>query len=579
MGIIKKLDNQLIDKIAAGEVVERPASVVKELVENSIDANSDNIKIEIIESGMKLIKVSDNGKGMDEEDIMLSFQRHATSKIIDENDLFSISTLGFRGEALASIASVSKLNILSSTNDIGNEIIVEGGNFISKNKIGKAKGTTIIVSDLFYNTPARKKYLKSKSTELTHIIDIITRYALNNPQVSFKLIHNDKIILNSPKTNEHLNNIVSIYGKDIAKELVEVNFISNSIEVKGFISKPNYTKLNKDFQSIYINGRFVKNKLITDAVYQGYGNLLFHERNPIFILNVIIDVKEVDVNVHPSKIHIKLSHEEAIQYVIKNAIINSLEKHNLVPNIKKEEIQKVFDKNIIKEKKKNNQYKINYDNQKELNETNYSDLFEKKINEYNEQSIEEIETFKIHGQINKTYILVEDEDGLVIVDQHAAEERINFEKFMEQLENKNIIKQQLLNPIMIEVTPKEANIINSGKNILPNIGFEIEDFGNNSFMIRSAPAIFNVQQTKEILFDLIHEAEISKKKIDDLTYDKIASKSCRASIKAGDELTYSSMKNLIKKLNLCKNPYTCPHGRPTKIKFNINDLDKMFKRI
>jgi DNA mismatch repair protein MutL len=571
MGIIKKLNDELIDKIAAGEVVERPASVVKELIENSIDANANKIKIDIKEAGIKLIKISDNGNGMDEEDALLSIQRHATSKIINEDDLFKINTLGFRGEALASICAVSKLTISTNAKDIGNEIIIEGGKLISQKKIGIPKGTTVMVENIFYNTPARKKYLKSKSTELNHIIDIVIRYALNYPNIAFSLNHDNKNILNSPSTDNEMNNIVSIYGKDIAKELIKVNFISNNIEVKGFISKPKLTKLNRDFQSIYINGRYVKNKLITDAVYEGYGNLLFHDKNPIFILNVIVDIKDVDVNVHPSKIHIKLSHEDVINYVIKNAVKKSLENNNLIPEIRYEEVQKKIQPEIIKEKiiKNYKNYNIEKSNQQELN--NKIDL--------NDYKLEEQIDFKIHGQIDKTYIIVEDDEGLTLIDQHAAEERINFEIFMEQLNNKNIVKQQLIEPIMIEVSSKENNIINSSKEKLFKLGFEIEEFGKNTFIIRSCPSVLNKQQSKNLLFDLINEEDISNKSIEELKYNKIASKSCRTSIKAGDELSYSYMKKLILNLKKCSNPYTCPHGRPTMIRFTIRDIEKMFKRI
>jgi DNA mismatch repair protein MutL len=584
MNLIKELNEELINKIAAGEVVERPASVVKELVENSIDAKSTKIKIDVEEAGTKLIKISDNGLGMSEEDALICFQRHTTSKIINEDDLFAISTLGFRGEALASIAAVSKLSILTSQNNLGNEIIIENGKLISNNKIGLQKGTTIIVKDLFYNTPARKKYLKSKTTELNHIIDIVTRYALNYQNIHFILNHNNKNILFSPATEDGLNNIVSIYGKDIAKELIEVNYNYSDIEVKGFISKPKLTKLNKDFQSIYINGRFVRNKVINDAVYEAYGNLLFHDRNPIFILNIIIDVKDIDVNVHPSKLYIKLSHEDIISYAIKNGIKKALESNNLIPEIKENEIQKILDKSnnfieqkhMIKEKSTKN-YNLELSEQKELTNLEKTNI---EVHEINLKDYEREEfKFKIHGQVDKTYILVEDDEGLFIVDQHAAEERINFEKFMKQLNNKKIEKQNLLEPFTIEVSSKESNIIISEKNKLFDLGFLIEEFGKNIFVIRTIPLVLNIQQSKNLLFDLINETEILKSGLDEIKYNKIASKSCRSSIKAGDELNYSLMKELIINLKKCINPYTCPHGRPTMIKFTSRDLEKMFKRV
>lgn len=581
MASIKQLSEELINKIAAGEVVDRPASVVKELIENSIDADATKIKIEVEEAGTTLIKVIDNGKGMSEKDIKLCFLRHATSKIITEEDLFSIGTLGFRGEALASIAAVSDMIISSKQKDEveGNQITLIGGKLTENKKVGVNVGTTISVKNLFYNTPARKKYMKAKSTEISHIIDIATRYALNYPTFYFELIHNGRKILLSPSSDE-LSNIVSVYGKDIAKDLIRIDSLSGDISVKGFISKPKLTKLSRDFQSIFVNGRYVKNKIITDAVYEGYGNLLFHDRNPVFVLDIEISLKDVDVNVHPSKIEIKLSHEDVIMYAVKKAVEIALEKNDLVPEIRNEEVQEVFakvEKNRVKRPSRN--YNLDIETQSELccdTKNKYEESFKKfesKVKEVKEDK------FKIHGQVDFTYILVEDDEGLMIVDQHAAEERVNFEKFMNQYKDKAVNKQQLLEPIMLEVSSKEANIINSNIGNLSSLGYDVEDFGENAFVVRTSPNVLNKQQGKEMLFDLIKEAEISNNPITNLTYDKIASKSCRASVKAGDAMSYTLMKELVSSLKKCEVPYTCPHGRPTMIRFTIRELEKMFKRV
>ncbi|MGM5485203.1 MAG: DNA mismatch repair endonuclease MutL [Nanobdellota archaeon] len=562
---IKKLHDELIGKIAAGEVIERPASVVKELVENSIDAGSDRITVETEEAGAKLIRVKDNGPGMDEEDLRNSIKRHTTSKIKDEEDLYSINSLGFRGEALASIASVSKLRIRTGRDEPGKELIYEGQDKEEINDITPPEGTIIEVNDLFHNTPARKKYMKSRATEASKISDIVTRYSLNYPSVHIKLIHNGKTVIDSPSTDSMLNNLVSLYGKDICRNLLDVNHESGKIRVKGYISRPELTRKTRDYQTLFVNGRYVKNKAITDAVYEAYGSLLFHGTNPVFVLDIRLDPEEVDVNVHPSKMEIKLSHDDLIKYTVKKAISERLEKEEHIPEIK-EEPQRTLS---VNEEKETRNYRFETERQQELR-PEISGPSESKPRE-EEKTSTKTDDFIIHGQVDKTYILAEDEKGLLIIDQHAAEERINFERFLSEKEN--IPEQELVEPVTLEVTAKEAEKIKSMMDDISKLGFGIEEFGINTFIIRRAPEVLSEQKTKTFIHELLEE------NLDELTYDKIATKACRSSVKAGEEKTHSAMKDTLKRLKKCENPYTCPHGRPTMLRYTIKELEKMFKRV
>ena len=572
--VIKLLDNSIINKIAAGEVIERPASVVKELLENSFDSGADEIKIEIYDAGIKKIKISDNGSGMTKEDALISYKRHTTSKINNEEDLFSINSLGFRGEALASIAEISNLKIITKTFDssLGTFIEVEGGKLIKEEQIGCSNGTIIEVNDLFFNVPARKNFLKSNEIELSKIINIITKYALIKNDVSIKLIHNNKEILNSHKTNFLINNIIFVYGPEIAKDLINVNYEENGVIVKGYISKPVLTRADKSDQSLYVNKRYVKNNIISQAIYEAYKTLLFINRHPVFILEILIDPKEIDVNVHPAKTEIRIKKEELISGIIFNSIKNAFQNSNLIVSASLE--NETNHKSIKK-------YEFAKDKQSVLmvkDDSNYlsTNLYSEKSNFTKKKNI--FENFYLLGQINKTYIIGENPEGLIVLDQHAAEERVNYEKFMNEKKSGAIKKQNLLTPRIIELTPVQYRAALNNKTFFESLGFNFDDFGNNSIKLTTIPEIFG-RLKSTLLLDVINElVNLKGKIVDKEIEERIIRFACRASVKAGEELTSVEMRQLIENLGKTDNPYSCPHGRPTLISFSIADLEKKFKR-
>ena len=569
--VIKLLDNSIINKIAAGEVIERPASVVKELLENSFDSGADEIKIEISEAGIKKIKISDNGSGMTKEDALISYKRHTTSKINNEEDLFSINSLGFRGEALASIAEISNLKIITKTFDssLGTFIEVEGGKLIKEENIGCSSGTIIEVNDLFFNVPARKNFLKSNEIELSKIINIITKYALIKNDVSIKLIHNSKEILNSHKTNFLINNIIFVYGPEIAKDLINVNYEENGVIVKGYISKPVLTRADKSDQSLYVNKRYVKNNLISQAIYEAYKTLLFINRHPVFILEILIEPKEIDVNVHPAKTEIRIKKEELISGIIFNSIKNAFQNSNLIVSASLE--NETNHKPIKK-------YEFAKDKQSVLmvKDSLKKDISFIENNEIKKKNI--FENFYLLGQINKTYIIGENPEGLIVLDQHAAEERVNYEKFMNEKKSGAIKKQNLLMPRIIELTPIQYRASLNNKTFFESLGFNFDDFGNNSIKLTTIPEIFG-RLKSTLLLDVINEiVNLNGKIVDKEIEERIIRFACRASVKAGEELTSVEMRQLIENLGKTDNPYSCPHGRPTLISFSIADLEKKFKR-
>ena len=584
---IKILENSLINKIAAGEVIERPANVIKELLENSLDAQATEIKIEIEKAGLNLIKISDNGIGMEREDLLLSCKRHATSKIENEQDLNAINSLGFRGEALASIAEVSHLKIKTKTkdNEVGNLLEIEGGILLGDQKIGCSNGTIIEIYNLFYNVPARKKFLKSPEVELAHIIDIITRYAIINKNIAINLIHNNKEILNSPITENQLNNIISIYGTETAKNLIEINHKTNHLKIEGHISKPNLTRASKSDQSLYINGRYVRSQVINNAIYSAYKTLLFTNRHPVYILNLIINPADIDINIHPSKLDVRLKDEQEVCETFFLGIKQALQDQILIPTTTLEnetrrkptqtyETQKDIQSNLFISPPPK-QYKIENTTNKIKDTLQNQEL---KQNKTTEQKENPFQHFHIIGQANKTYIIAETKEGIIIIDQHAAEERVNYETFLKNHKNKTIPKQQFLQPKIIELTPNQHQITLSNKKLIEKLGFDFENFGQNSIKLVSIPEIFGKLKST-IFIDIINElSKVNSSIIETEIEEKIIRFACRASVKAGDELTLTQMQELIIKLGTTDNPYSCPHGRPTIIRLTTADLEKKFKR-
>ncbi|RLE37957.1 DNA mismatch repair endonuclease MutL [Candidatus Woesearchaeota archaeon] len=585
---IHKLDQNLINKIAAGEVIERPASVVKELIENSLDANATKIFVEIREAGKSYIKVEDDGDGMTEEDAIFCIERHSTSKIKDINDLFKIKTLGFRGEALASIAAISKMRIITKTEDSleGTQVHILNGKVLDKRTVGCNKGTIIEVQNLFYNTPARKKYLKDIPTELRHIVDVITRYSLSNPQVYFQLIHNNKLVFNAPSTNDTFNNIVNIYGRSVAKEMLPVNYSNGEIEVIGFVSKPALTRVDRSHQTFFVNGRYVQNIVISRALNDAYGTLLMVNRKPVAVLNIAINPVKIDVNVHPTKREIKFSNEKELYNTVFNAVKETLTKNNLTRSAIEEDA-KLTPLGTVKAKMEvKHGYDLVRDEQSILDEMLKSDRPLKEIMEDEEDIMVEgilpkRKDFTVIGQLNKTYILIEDDDGLAIIDQHVAEERPNYEDFMRQFRHKDVPTQTLINPIVLELDPRNKIILESNLKLIHELGFDVDEFGDGSFILRAVPVIMGKEMKKEILLDIIDEISVLSKTIslEQLQEKVITRMACRASIMAGEELTKPQMIKIVDRLFRSAQPHTCPHGRPTMIRMSLKDLEKKFKRV
>lgn len=597
---IVKLDKLTINKIAAGEVIERPASVVKELVENSIDAQSSKITINIQEGGKKSVEVIDDGIGMESTDARLSINRHTTSKINNADDLFSIYSLGFRGEALASIVSVAQVEIITKTeeSDLGIHLVIEGGEIVSDKQASAPKGTRISVKNLFFNVPVRRKFLKTISTEINHITEYVTKLALANPSISFTLTHNGKDILTAPK-GDLIVQITAIFGENIARACLPINKKENEYSVTGFITKPEFSRKSKDYLYIFVNGRSVTNKVISEAVSRGYGTAVPHNRYPIIFLYFDLPPNEVDVNVHPTKKEIRFSNEAKVYALIETAIRESLERSGLKlfetvieTRHKPTTLTSVGTKSHESEKKKlpvsispreRPDYKIVKSKEQRIDK--FLPTKDKNI-ELQEEGFERKKSIRILGIIKDTYIVAETQEGLFLCDQHAAHEKINYEKYIKQIKKKSVSIQQLLAPISVTLKPSEFEIIESIEENLKTFGFEIEVFGKNEILIRSIPSIMGVTIEFNVAKDMIdifktNVSEIKEKlDLEDLGFvkDIISIFACRRSIKAGDKITLDRAELLLKELLELEEPFTCPHGRPTIIILNEKYIEELFKR-
>ncbi len=575
------LPDSLINKIAAGEVIERPASVVKELIENSIDAKANSIEVSIEQAGLGLIKVVDNGVGMDEKDAKLCFARHATSKIHDGKDIFAIGSLGFRGEALASISEVAHVTLLTKDSaDVGTMLVVESGKVLKEEAASRARGTTIEVRDLFFNVPARKAYLKSVQVEMNHITNVVMQYALIHPEINIRLLSNGKEIIHAPITDNFLNNVMFVYGTEIGKELIPVDFSLNNIHVTGVISRPSYTRGDRSNQSLYINSRHIKHSLITDSVYDGYERLLFTGRHPVFVLNIDMDFSLVDVNVHPAKREVRLKNEQELEIVVRQAVADALSDANLItPATLENETTQAPIANYTFSTDTQETLQVAEEVEKYVSTRQAPDVVQKERERvYVGDEKVKLGPFNILGQVNRTFVIAENPQGLCIIDQHAAHERVNYETFLADLEGKSLKIQELITPKVLEVTPVQFGIALANKEQIESLGFRFEEFGNNSLKLSAIPQLFD--RLKSTLFlDILNQIESSGAKvIDDEVLDRIIRFSCKASIKAGEELTTIQLKTLLGQLEGCSNPYSCPHGRPTLIQLSIADLEKKFKR-
>ena len=582
---IKIMDEILANKIAAGEVVEKCVSIVKELVENSIDAGSKKIKIDLLESGIKEIKITDDGSGMEEEDAHLAFMRHATSKLYSEDELYRIHSLGFRGEALPSIASVSEVNLKTSTGDVGTEITIKGGKIVYTGKCEARKGTIISVRNIFYNTPARLKHLNSLYTELANVVDYVNKMALSFSNISFTLTNDLKTILNTNGSGNQLKVINDVYGIDITKKMIEVNCEDDDYSINGYISYPEITKSNRNHIITFVNGRLVKNIDLNRTINDSYHTYKPEDRYPIVILNIEVDSSLIDVNIHPTKQDIKFSKMNELKELIGNEISNKLKEIRLIPKIKTEEYNSKITKvnneidepKIIENKPKYEEVILDLGRVSE-NDNNYNNM----ILESNEDAIidnEKLPELYPVGLIKGTYIVCHNDLGMYLIDQHAAKERVNYEYYLNVVGKSNNTIEMLI-PINIELPYNEFIIIKENLGTLYDLGFGIEEFGLNTFIIRNHPVWLPRGYEEEgirKIFDLIvvKEKQFNKDKFN----EKIAiTMSCKLSIKANENISINEMEKLIDDLRKCKNPYTCPHGRPTIIFYSNYELEKLFKR-
>ncbi|MGY3837428.1 DNA mismatch repair endonuclease MutL [Bacillus atrophaeus] len=624
MAKVIQLSDELSNKIAAGEVVERPASVVKELVENAIDANSTVIEIDIEEAGLASIRVLDNGEGMENEDCKRAFRRHATSKIKDENDLFRVRTLGFRGEALPSIASVSHLEIKTSTGEgAGTQLMLQGGNIISETRSSGRKGTEITVTNLFFNTPARLKYMKTVHTELGNITDVVNRIALAHPEVSIRLRHQGKNLLQTTGNGDVRHVLAAIYGMATAKKMVPLHVSSLDFDVKGYIALPEITRASRNYMSSVVNGRYIKNFPLVKAVHEGYHTLLPIGRHPITFIEITMDPILVDVNVHPSKLEVRLSKETELHELIRDGIKDVFKQQQLIPSaqlpkksapiIKNEQQFMNFDTRPAEQKpektsepsyspmKLSSVVKEPAETEEEIrtdipvpdllietdqgDHTAYAELqpeaaeSEQELVQEHSQS-ERVPIMYPIGQMHGTYILAQNENGLYIIDQHAAQERIKYEYFREKVGEVEPEVQDMIVPLTFHYSTNEALTIEQHQYELENVGVFLEPFGSNSYIVRCHPAWFPKGEEALLIEEIIQQVLDSKNiDIKKLREEAAIMMSCKGSIKANRHLRNDEIKALLDELRGTSDPFTCPHGRPIIIHHSTYEMEKMFKRV
>lgn len=620
MDIISVMDDSLSNKIAAGEVVERPSSIVKELVENSIDAESTSIEIALEEAGLTSIRVTDNGKGMSRHDAVLAFERHATSKISNERDLFRIRTLGFRGEALASIASVSKISLWTSDGETeGTEVQIEGGVILKESDAAFRKGTDMTVAQLFYNTPARLKYMKTIQTELGHTIDLVNRLALSHPHIAFKLSHHSQTILQTSGNGDQQRVLNDIYGPAVARKMVPFNGENADFKVNGYVTLPEMTRASKNYMTHIVNGRWVKSYASNDAVLNGLHTYLPIGRYPVAVINVETDPFLTDVNVHPAKQHIRLSKEGELLSLIKSSVHEAVKRAIIVPDaIKKDPIKKQPSEQVTiwnefppsrertERSGETKPVRENYvektpiqptstdparkelDSSPAIQEPVYTPQPEK-VMESQEEVVQQptempekrFPALVPVGQVHGTYIVAQNEDGFYMIDQHAAQERIKYEFFRDKLSNVEIDERQmLLMPLIFHYSSDEIVKIEENKQALNDVGVFLEEFGPSSYTVKEYPAWFPAGEASALIEELIEQVlKTRKADIGKLREETAIMMSCKKSIKANHYLTFSDMEKLLHDLSLAENPYTCPHGRPVLIHFSTYEIEKMFKRV
>lgn len=618
---IHVLDNETVNKIAAGEVVERPLSVIKELVENAIDAHSSSITVEIENGGIEFIRVTDNGAGIPMSEIRKAFLRHATSKIAIAEDLTHINTLGFRGEALSSIAAVAKVELISKTEDelTGCRYLIEGGIEKSYEEIGAPNGTTFLIRNLFYNTPVRRKFLKSGVTEGNYISDLMERFALSHPEISFHFTSNHKLKFSTSGNGNQKEVIYRIYGRETCDESIQIHSSETDISMTGYLGKPVINRANRNFETFFVNGRYVKSELLWKAVEEGYNGFLMQHKYPFCIINISINTDKIDVNVHPNKLDIRFSDQQAVYNTILSYVHDALANQELIPkttlysaseerenlreeqNILREETPKYVPqpfetnrimKEIIQKKTENKVYGVDTSTKVLKNESLHANVIKgnehiiveknTQISMFDDQllKIDFESQYEIVGQVFDTYWIISVKDELLFIDQHAAHEKVKYEQFIAHLENNEVETQELNPPVIIKLTSLEYSTFHDYEEYFTKLGFTIEDFGGDEFAIRTVPLNLYGYSEKDMFIEILDE--LATKPIHsspDIILQKIASMSCKAAVKGNHTMSDLEAKELIHELLKLKNPYNCPHGRPVIVSMSKNEMERKFKRI
>ncbi len=598
MSKIQVLDQNTINQIAAGEVIDRPASIVKELMENSIDAGATMITVEIKDGGTSLIRITDNGSGIDPDDIQIAFLRHSTSKIKSALDLMSVSSLGFRGEALSSIAAVCQVELITKTKEqmLGTRYKIEGGREISFDEIGVPDGTTLIVRNIFFNTPARRKFLKTAQTEAGYISDIVEKIALSHPDISIHFVGNGQTKIHTSGNGSLKDVIYSIYGKDVLDNLIEIHAENDFMKMSGFIGKAIISRGNRNCENYFINGRFIKSNIINKAIEDGYKFILMQHKYPFTALNFDIRPELLDVNVHPAKMELRFRKGEAIYPWIADTIHQALiEKPNIIPVAlektkkapqKQRSVPEPFEEKRVVQtiRQPQTQTSLKTEQGYVAEEANYNagKPVQQTLTEVSDDFLTTAAKprHKLIGQVFDTYWIIEYENKMYIIDQHAAHEKVMFETLMEKFRQKKISTQMINPPVILNLSMSEAALFNQYRDHFQALGFEIESFGGQDFALRGVPADLYSLDSGDVFMELLDElSQETGRMVPDMITDKIASMACKAAVKGNNLLTAQEMDALIEQLLQLENPYNCPHGRPTIISMSKYELDKKFKRI
>lgn len=621
MANIELLNQETIDKIAAGEVIERPSSVVKELVENAIDAKATAITVEIKDGGTSFIRITDNGCGIPKDQIRIAFLRHSTSKIRNVEDLVSVSSLGFRGEALSSIAAVSRVELITKTaGDLtGSRYLIEGSKELSLEEIGAPDGTTFLVKNIFYNTPARKKFLKSAQTEGTYISDIVEKLALSHPDISFKFINNNQTKLHTSGNGNRKDLIYHVFGREISAALLEVNYEGEFFQVTGFIGKPNISRGNRNYENYFINGRYIKSSLLSKAIEEAYKSFMMQHQYPFTVLYFDFPGNLLDVNVHPTKMELRFDHNQEIYKELCDTVFAILSHRDLIPSVPVNEEKTVKQEHVYKESipepfesrrlndlrkavAKDSPYELRYpdyvktpmplrvgESEKSYTpvervsepKTSYAPI-EMTLSDIHPDflSQEAKKKHRIIGQVFKTYWLIEYEDQLFIIDQHAAHEKVLYERTMASLSKKEYTSQALNPPMIISLDAKEEESLEKYRSQIEKLGYVVEHFGGKEYMISGIPGNLFHLDMKDLFIEMLDDfSNLTGRETPELILEKVASMSCKAAVKGNSALSLSEIESLIDELLTLENPYNCPHGRPTIISMTKYELEKKFKRI